>query len=71
MIRLATDCKECVHEKMCKYRNNAVHAMNKLSSMTYGTGPNDDYDWNTMMECEHVTITFSCPDFNRKGGNFR
>ena len=37
--------------------------MNKLKEMTYGTGPNDDYDWDTMMEVEHVNITFSCQHF--------
>lgn len=71
MIKLATKCEECLHEKVCKNKNNAKYAMNKLTSAIYGTGPNDDYDWKTMMEHMHVNITFSCPDFNRNGGNFR
>lgn len=70
-IRLATKCEECFHEKVCKNRNNAKYDMDKLSKMTYGCGPNDDYYWPIMMEHRHVDITFSCPDFNRKGGNFR
>lgn len=74
MIKLITDCDKCIHNKMCKYRRNAELAMKKLKSMTYGTGPNDDYDWGTMMEFEHVDITFSCPDYVKatptpRGGN--
>ena len=63
MIKLTTDCSECIMNKTCKYKNNAAYAMNKLKEMTYGTGPNDDYDWDTMMEVEHVNITFSCQHF--------
>ena len=60
MIKLDGDCKDCIMRKTCKYHNNALHAMNKLKNTKYGTGPNDDYDWDTMMDVEHVTITFSC-----------
>lgn len=63
MIKLATDCKNCIHEKVCKNKNNALHAAEKLKKTTYGEGPNDDYDWDYIMEAEHVDITFSCPDF--------
>lgn len=63
MIRLATDCKDCIMNKTCKYKNNALHAMNRLRGMTYGDGPNDDYDWGIMMEHQAVDITFSCRHF--------
>ena len=63
MIKLITDCKKCMHAAVCKNKDNAAHAMEKLKNMTYGDGPNDDYDWNTMMEHYHVDISFSCPDF--------
>lgn len=66
MIKLTTNCAECSHEKMCRYKNNAKYAMEKLKKMTYGRGPNDDYDWDIMMQHEHVNITFSCPDFDKK-----
>lgn len=64
MIKLSTDCKECIHEKVCKNKNNAKYAMEKLKGTTYGKGPNDDYDWDYMMKAKHVDISFSCPDFN-------
>lgn len=63
MIKLTTDCAKCIHAAMCKHYNNAKNAMEKLKNMTYGDGPNDDYDWATMMDVYHVNISFSCPDF--------
>lgn len=63
MIKLTTDCKDCIMNKTCKYHNNAKYAMEKLKDMKYGHGPNDDYSWDTMMEVEHVNITFSCQFF--------
>lgn len=66
MIELNTDCAKCSHERVCQYKYNARSAMNKLKDMTYGNGPNDDYDWDTMMQHKHVDIKFSCRDFERK-----
>lgn len=63
-IKLTTDCNNCIHKDMCKYKNNALHAMDKLKTTIYGDGPNDDYYWDIMMQHEHVNITFSCPDFS-------
>ena len=63
MIKLETKCEDCIMNKTCTYKNNALYAMNKLKSMNYGTGSNDDYSWDIMMEVEHVTITFSCRHF--------
>lgn len=63
MIELKTDCESCIHKKVCKNKNNAKNAMQRLKNATYGNGPNDDYDWETMMKHENVEIEFSCPDF--------
>lgn len=63
MINLKTDCEKCVHKKVCKNKDHAKHDMEKLKSMMYGKGPNDDYDWNTMMNSRNVNIAFSCPDY--------
>ena len=63
MIKLATDCDKCIHKPVCKHEQNPKSDMARLKSMQYGKGPNDDYDWDTMMKARHVDITFSCPDF--------
>ena len=65
MIELITDCKDCVHNKVCRNRDNAKIATNKLKNMTYGDGPNDDYDWDIMMDHMKVHIRFYCDDFMR------
>lgn len=64
MIKLKTDCKDCIHEKVCKNKNNAKYDMQRLNSSIYGKGPNDDYNWEYMMNARHVDIEFSCPDFS-------
>lgn len=66
MIKLSTNCSDCIMNKTCKYKNNAAHAMQKLKEMKYGEGPNDDYGWDIMMEHEAVDITFSCQYFEKK-----
>ena len=63
MIKLTTDCEKCLHAKVCRHKGNAKNAMEKLKKTRFGKGPNDDYDWETMMNHSGVTITFSCPDF--------
>lgn len=63
MIKLATDCKDCIHSKVCRNKDNAKSAMEKLKKMQFGKGPNDDYDWDTMMKVCNVNINFSCPDY--------
>ena len=63
MIKLETKCEDCIMNGTCKYKNNALYAMNKLKSMDYGIGPNDDYDWDIMMEHLAVDVTFSCRHF--------
>lgn len=66
MIKVATDCEKCIHNKMCMYRNNVKHDAEKLKNTIYGNGPNDDYDWDVMSDHNHVTITLSCKDFYKK-----
>ena len=66
MITLKTNCEECALQKVCSYKGNAATAMRKLKNMTYGTGPNDDYSWDIMMEHKQVGICFSCPHFVKK-----
>lgn len=63
MIKLTSDCEKCMHSNVCKYKNNAKNDMERLSLMTYGDGPNDDYNWSTMSESRHVNITFSCDNY--------
>lgn len=65
MIKLKTNCDACIHKKVCKNINNAVHNMNKLKKTQYGSGPNDDYNWDIMMNHYNVVIEFSCPDFEK------
>lgn len=65
MFTLLTDCNKCVHKDICKYKDNAKSAMERLKGMRYGKGSNNDYDWDTVMQNQHVSISFSCPDFSR------
>lgn len=67
MISLKTNCEECIHKNVCRNKNNAKNDMDRLASMTYGTGSNDDYSWAIMMESRHVDIIFSCHDFMKSG----
>lgn len=71
MITITSNCNNCIHSKVCKHKGNAETDMTKLSNMPYGTGPNNDYDWNTMSNHRNVTITFSCPNYREGGGVFR
>lgn len=65
MIKLKTNCDNCIHKKVCKNINNAENNMNKLKKTQYGSGPNNDYDWDIMMKHNNVVIEFSCPDFEK------
>lgn len=66
MIELRTDCDKCSHVKVCKNRNNAKNAMEKLKNMNYGSGPNDDYGWDFMSEHSNIKIGFSCLDYEER-----
>lgn len=63
-IVLKTKCEDCVHGYVCQYKNNAKSDMEKLAKTTYGEGPSDDYDWQTMSEVNHVNISFACPHYS-------
>ena len=65
MIDLITNCNDCFHAKVCRHKDNAKAAMEKLKNMQFGKGPNDDYNWDTMMNVSNVNISFSCPDFRK------
>ena len=66
MIKLMTSCTDCMHSKMCKYKNNVESDFNKLKKTTY-----DSYDLETMSERRNVEIRFACPDYTTKGVTFR
>lgn len=65
-IKLTTNCEECVHKKICRYKHSAKEDMRKLSDMVYGYDSNMDHTWGTLMEIRNVDITFSCSDFKMK-----
>lgn len=60
MLKVTTDCSKCIHEKVCKNKNNPKWIKDKLADTQFGKGPNDDYDWDTMSDCYGVDISFSC-----------
>lgn len=66
MIKLLTDCNKCLHNGVCKNRNNAENAMKKLKNTNYGCGPNDDYEWDMMSEHLSIIISFSCQNYEEK-----
>ena len=47
MLKVATDCSKCIHQKVCRKVNNMEMLKNKLANTNFGKGPNDDYDWDT------------------------
>lgn len=65
MLKVATDCSKCVHQKVCRKVNNMEMLKNKLANTNFGKGPNDDYDWDTMSDSYGVDISFSCADFSQ------
>ena len=65
-VNLKTNCKDCIHEKVCKNHGIAESFSKRLSDLNYGCGPNDDYDWGTMSDHYHVKIDISCSDFEKR-----
>lgn len=61
MIKLTTDCKECMHNKVCMYKDNVLNAMNIFKSGFY-----DGYRCDDLMKNKNVDVTFSCPDFRKR-----
>lgn len=70
-VNLKTNCKNCVHEKVCKNHGKAELFNERICDLTYGSGPNDDYDWKTMSDCYRVQIDISCMDFEKRVPNPR
>lgn len=74
MISLRTDCDKCTHVKVCKNRNNAKAAVEKLKNTNYGSGPNDDdvielrtrLCWDAMSRHMNIEIDISCPDYEER-----
>lgn len=64
-IYLETNCEECIHNEVCKNKNNAKHEYDRLRDLQYGKGPNDDYPYDIMMQANRVLITIKCPDFHK------
>lgn len=60
-IKLTTDCKDCVHNAVCKYKDNALNAMERLKNKTFDV----PYTWEDSMNDLHVDITFSCQSFSK------
>ena len=66
MIKLKTDCTDCIHSKVCQYKHNARLAMDKLKKEVFTSAiSNEAYTWEYKMAHDHVDIEFSCPDFAR------
>lgn len=59
MIKLATECRECLHRNVCRNKDNPKRVMEKLIGSEYEKG----HDWDHMTEVMHVNVTFSCPDY--------
>lgn len=67
MIKVKTECDDCIHSKVCRHKGNVEMFYDKLKNENFGKGPNDDYDWVNIYKsrknhkldewCEHpVTI---------------
>ena len=65
-VNLKTNCKNCVHEKVCKNHGRAEWFNERMCDLTYGAGPNDDCDWKTMSDHYRVQIDISCMDFEKR-----
>lgn len=66
MIELKTDCERCFHRGICRYKNNAKIAMEKLKNTIYGSNGSlrpINNDWDTVSTQDHYNISFSCPTF--------
>ena len=63
MIKVRTECNECIHCKMCKYIGRADTLSRKLKNTNCRKGPNGDYSWDKVSSIENIDIEFVCPDF--------
>lgn len=66
MIKLKTDCADCIHSKVCRWKHNARLAMDKLKKEIFTSGISDDgCTWEIKMAQDHVDVEFSCPEYKQ------
>lgn len=65
MVTVKTDCNHCIHRNVCRNEGKVDSYAKKLRNTNFGKGPNDDYDWNTISESDHIDIEFSCKDYSK------
>ena len=67
MIKLKSDCGDCTHSKVCRWKHNARFAMDKLKKETFISGEsNVACTWEEKMTQDNIVVEFSCPDFEKK-----
>ena len=67
MIKLKTDCNECIHVNVCQYKHNAKFAMDKFKETAFKSAiSNEVCTWEEKMECDRINVEFSCPDYNEE-----
>ena len=67
MIKLKTDCNECIHVNVCQYKHNAQFAMDKFKTITFKSPiSNEVCTWEEKMEYDHINVEFSCPEYEEK-----
>ena len=67
MIKLKTDCNECIHVNVCQYKHNAQFAMDKFKTTAFKSArSNEVCKRKKKMECDHINVEFSCPEYEEK-----
>ena len=67
MIKLKTDCDNCIHVKVCKNKNNARIFMERLSDLAMGCiQHNDNISVKAAADYYNASIDIYCPDFESK-----
>ena len=64
-VNVKTNCKNCVHEKVCRNNGRPESFKRRMENTNYGKGPNDDYGLDTMSDSYHISIDISCNDFEK------
>lgn len=65
MIKLVTPCNECIHSNICKNKNQAETAAERLKKMTFDKSRYDCYNWEDISSTLRFDISFECRDFLR------
>lgn len=68
-----TDCSICLHEEICKYRNNMKNEAEILAMKLYDDSNETDMSLNyeDEMALKNVTLEFTCKNFRGKQGGTR